>query len=130
MSKAIERSSSRPYVGNARITRMVGRSRLLVWAGILASVLCFPWTGDAQISPGPLARAHQNLNGGSNCIKCHEVSTKAPTFKCMECHKEIAAEVQGNHGLHSTYPRTGPTGAFCVKCHSDHNGLDFNMIHW
>ena len=84
----------------------------------------------AQISPGPLARAHQSLAGDTSCTKCHEVSTRAPSFKCLECHKEIAGELQRNHGLHATYPRSGPTGAACVKCHSDHNGLDFNMIRW
>jgi hypothetical protein len=84
----------------------------------------------AQISPGPLARAHQNLNGDTNCIKCHEVSTRAPSFKCLECHREIAAEIQQNKGLHASFPRSGPPGAACVKCHSDHNGANFDMIHW
>lgn len=84
----------------------------------------------AQISPGPLARAHQSLDGPANCIKCHEVSTKAPTFRCLDCHREIAAELQQNRGLHATFPRSGLAGAACVKCHSDHNGVDFQMLHW
>jgi hypothetical protein len=84
----------------------------------------------SQISPGPLAKAHQTLNGDTNCIKCHEVSTRAPSFKCLECHREIADELQRNYGLHATFPRSGPSGAACVKCHSDHNGVDFQMIHW
>jgi hypothetical protein len=84
----------------------------------------------AQISPGPLARAHQSLSGDTNCTKCHEVSTRAPSFRCLECHREIAAELQQNSGLHATYPRSGPQGASCVKCHSDHNGVNFQMIHW
>ncbi len=84
----------------------------------------------AQISPGPLARAHQSLNGTGNCIKCHEVSTRSPTFRCVECHREIAGELQQNRGLHATFPRSGPAGSACVKCHSDHNGVEFQMIHW
>jgi hypothetical protein len=84
----------------------------------------------AQISPGPLARAHQNLAGGSNCVKCHEVSTKTASFRCLECHREIASELQQNKGLHATFPRSASPGAACIKCHSDHNGADFQMVHW
>jgi hypothetical protein len=90
----------------------------------------FAVSGYAQISPGPLARAHQSLNGSTNCTKCHQISTGAPSFRCVECHKEIAAELQQNKGLHATYPRAGAPGSACVKCHSDHNGADFQMIHW
>jgi hypothetical protein len=84
----------------------------------------------AQISPGPLARAHQKLNGTENCVKCHEVSTSSPTFRCVECHREIADELNQNKGLHATFPRSGPAGSACVKCHSDHNGENFALLHW
>jgi hypothetical protein len=87
-------------------------------------------TAHAQISPGPLASAHRNLNGSANCIKCHEVSTKSPTFRCVECHREIANELQQHKGLHATFPNSGPAGSTCVKCHSDHNGENFNLLHW
>ena len=90
----------------------------------------FSRTAHAQISPGPLARAHQGLNGSTNCIKCHEVSTKSPTFRCLECHREIANELQQHKGLHSTFANSGPAGSACVKCHSDHNGENFNLLHW
>lgn len=102
--------------------------RVRTWVLVLACG--FAGTAYSQISPGPLARAHQSLSGDANCTKCHEVSTRAPSFRCLECHKEIAAELQQNHGLHATYPRSGPAGAACVKCHSDHNGVDFQMVHW
>jgi len=85
---------------------------------------------NAQISPGPLARAHSTLGGDSNCVKCHEVSTRSPSFRCVECHREIASELQLNKGLHATFPRSGPAGAACVKCHSDHNGENFALVHW
>lgn len=87
-------------------------------------------SAQAQISPGPLARAHQSLEGGSNCTKCHAVSTRSPEFRCTDCHKEIANELQQNRGLHATFPRNSVSGAACVKCHSDHNGRDFQMVHW
>ena len=98
----------------------------LLW--MMAATL--PFGGAAQISPGPLARAHQSLNGPANCTKCHSVSPRSPEFRCLDCHREIAIEIQQHRGLHSTYPQAGPPGAACVKCHSDHNGEGFNMLHW
>ena len=103
---------------------------LLLWAAALALALFYLAPAIAQISPGPLAKAHQTLNGSANCIKCHEFSAKSRSFRCVECHAEIAAELQQNKGLHSTYPRSGPQGSACVKCHSDHNGETFQMVHW
>lgn len=84
----------------------------------------------AQVSPGPLARAHQSLSGPADCTKCHEVSVRSPEFRCLDCHKEIAAELQQHRGLHASYPQTGPRGSSCVRCHSDHNGADFALVHW
>ena len=108
------------------------------WCGVLwlhwlfasAFVLSSNLPIHAQISPGPLAKAHQGLSGDTNCIKCHQVSTRAPIFKCLDCHREIADELQRNKGLHATFPRSAQPGAACVKCHSDHNGVNFQMVHW
>lgn len=96
----------------------------------VALLFLFAIVSNAQISPGPLARAHQSLSGDSNCTKCHEVSTSSPSFRCLQCHKEIAAELRDNRGLHATFPREGPPGSACVKCHSDHNGVDFQIVRW
>lgn len=102
----------------------------LLCAGVVLLPLLSDHQAAGQISPGPLARAHQSLGGDANCTKCHELSAKAPTFRCLECHKEIAAEIQQSRGLHATFPRSGAPGESCVKCHSDHNGADFQMVHW
>lgn len=93
---------------------------------MIAAFVVFSESLLAQISPGPLARAHQSLNGPSNCTECHAVSTRSAKFLCAECHKEIAVEIQNRKGLHFALSQTNS----CVKCHSDHNGENFNMIHW
>src|SRR5579871_1972718 len=100
----------------------------LACLAIAASLL--PSIAHAQISPGPLAKAHESLNGPANCTQCHAVSTRSASFRCVECHREIGNELQTHRGLHATYPQAGPPGAACVKCHSDHNGENFNMLHW
>ncbi len=84
----------------------------------------------AQISPGPLARPHHNLDGPANCTKCHMQSVRERALRCTECHTEIAAELTQHRGLHSTYPNNGEPGQACAKCHSDHNGENFSLLHW
>src|SRR5215472_11394432 len=49
---------------------------------ILGAVAFCPSAAHAQISPGPLARAHQSLSGSTQCNSCHQFGTATPTFKC------------------------------------------------
>jgi hypothetical protein len=105
----------------------------LQWVSMAAAVLMVMGAAPAaraQISPGPLARAHQSLDGPANCTKCHTASVRSRAFRCVECHREIGAELTHHRGLHSTYPQGGEPGSECVKCHSDHNGENFNLLHW
>ena len=88
------------------------------------------WPVAAQISPGPLARAHQSLNGTGNCTTCHKLSAGQPTFKCLECHTEIATRIAAHRGLHATYGLEPGSSQGCVRCHSDHNGEDFSIVKW
>ena len=87
-------------------------------------------SAQAQISPGPLAQPHHQFDGPANCTKCHTQSVRERTFKCNDCHKEIAAEMQQHRGLHSTFSTAGRPGEACAKCHSDHNGENFALLHW
>ncbi|MGA8153584.1 MAG: hypothetical protein WB952_21715 [Terriglobales bacterium] len=87
-------------------------------------------TSAAQISPGPLARAHQSLNGATNCTTCHKVGAGQATFKCMQCHTEIASRVVAHKGLHAQYNLSPSSSQDCARCHSEHNGEDFSLIKW
>lgn len=105
--------------------------RLFSFAAFLLlflGVLVLP--AKAQISPGPLARAHKQLDGPTNCTKCHMAAVRSRAFRCLDCHREIAAELDQHKGLHATFPQGGAPGAACVKCHSDHNGENFALLHW
>src|ERR1035437_9415084 len=94
MRKSPDNNSARihPWPEKCDSSRRAIRLFSLVW--VIGFALCLAVAGRAQISPGPLARAHQSLDGGANCMKCHEVSTRTPTFRCLECHREIATQVQ------------------------------------
>jgi hypothetical protein len=80
----------------------------------------------AQISPGPLSRAHHSLSGPTQCASCHKVGTGTAALKCEECHTEIAQRIAQGRGLHARFTNKED----CAKCHSEHNGEDFPLIHW
>ena len=97
---------------------------------ILVLVLWIRIPAGAQISPGPLSRAHQSLNGTSNCTGCHKLGGGQATFKCLDCHGEIASRIAARTGLHASYNLRAGSSQECVKCHSEHNGEDFFLIKW
>jgi hypothetical protein len=89
-----------------RVSRTAVQSRLrrpvvLVLAGVVQFGL-FAALASAQLSPGPLSRAHQSLSGAINCTACHKLGSAA-TLKCLDCHGEIAKRLAGRTGLHATY---------------------------
>lgn len=86
-------------------------------------------SASAQISPGPLSRPHQSLNGSTNCASCHKFGGQA-ALKCLDCHTEIATRLTARKGLHSTYNIPAGSSQECARCHSEHNGEDFPLIKW
>ena len=80
----------------------------------------------AQISPGPLSKAHQSLSGSTQCTSCHVVGKGSAVLNCQGCHTEIAREISDGSGLHAKFTNRED----CAKCHSEHNGEDFHLIHW
>jgi hypothetical protein len=98
---------------------------------LLLATACFVVpSARAQISPGPLSKAHESLNGSTQCRTCHQFGTSTPTFKCLDCHKEIADRLTANKGYHAQLGMKNPNGKDCVRCHLEHNGEDFSLIHW
>jgi len=97
---------------------------------LAAALLFLASPAKSQISPGPLAKAHQSLSGTTQCASCHQFGTSTPTFKCLDCHKEIARLLSENLGYHARLEMKNPNGKDCVRCHLDHNGENFSLIHW
>lgn len=88
------------------------------------------WSGYAQISPGPLSRAHRFLEGAGHCVDCHDLAKRPPEYKCLDCHKEVRVRLDSVRGLHPSLVGGDRSGRSCVSCHSEHNGADFPIIHW
>ena len=83
----------------------------------------------AQISPGPLSRAHKTLEGSTHCSSCHRFGGQA-ALKCLDCHTEIASRIIAHRGLHASFGLNASSSQQCAKCHSEHNGEDFPIITW
>lgn len=81
-------------------------------------------TAIAQISPGELSKAHASLEGVSNCTKCHVVGNKVTREKCLECHKDIQANITANKGYHAS---SDVSGKQCAVCHNEHHGRNFQV---
>ncbi len=100
--------------------------RALVFAALVALML--PARSGAQISPGPLSRAHQSLEGTLKCTQCHGRSSDAMPRLCLSCHREVATLQEQRRGLHSR--QTLMLGKRCASCHPEHAGRDFDLIAW
>jgi hypothetical protein len=52
------------------------------------------------------------------------------SLKCLECHSEIASRVTAHKGFHAVVWNPLSGNKDCARCHSDHNGENFQLIHW
>lgn len=91
-------------------------------------LLALPARSSAQISPGPLARAHHDLEGPTNCSQCHGLHREPMTQLCLACHREIGWLLDQKRGYH-TRVVTGDKKE-CASCHPDHAGVHFQLIAW
>lgn len=114
----------------SRAIRAVRVTWLVLAPSIAALLMLSSIPAAAQISPGPLSRAHSSLTGTTQCNSCHVFGASTPTFKCLDCHKEVAEDLAGKHGYHFRVQMQNPNGKDCVRCHLEHNGESFNLIHW
>jgi hypothetical protein len=77
-----------------------------------------------QLSPGPLAAAHQELDKTARCFTCHARGGEgAMDERCLACHQEVAWSIEAKRGLHGRRA----AGA-CAGCHPDHAGRGFPLV--
>jgi hypothetical protein len=95
------------------VTRRIG---LVVCALVVISARAEAQLG-SLISPGKLAKAHEALEGISNCQSCHEKGRKVVAEKCLSCHVPVANRMAKKAGVHRNVTE-------CVSCHVEHAGVD------
>lgn len=99
---------------------------------IIASILLI--NGSTIFSPGLLsaqstrglvfAGASSHAEIESQCKLCHQPIISSQGESCLNCHEDIANQVNQQIGLHGSLDNV----ITCRKCHSDHKGRDFDML--
>jgi len=80
---------------------------------------------ETLLMPGKLTKAHQKFE--EHCSLCHDVRDRArQTPLCLDCHKEIAADIRSHRGLHGHTPAMAASQ--CSACHVDHLGRSADIV--
>jgi hypothetical protein len=93
--------------------------------GLGLAIVAVPAPARAQISPGPLSRAHATLEGSGKCLECHEADKGVAPGKCLACHKPLQERIAAGRGLHAR-----PEYRDCKTCHVEHQGVEYQLVWW
>ncbi len=93
-------------------------------------VLLLGVSARAQLSPGALSHAHRSVSGPTQCASCHKFETGPASFRCLECHTEIARRLNAGRGLHAAQINKSHPDQDCARCHSEHKGEETQLIRW
>lgn len=88
------------------------------------------WSTSARadlFSPGELTKAHQTIEGISNCTKCHPAGGQLSQQQCLSCHTELGPRIQAGKGLHG---RITTDKRNCEACHHEHQGRAAAIVDW
>ena len=107
------------------------RHLLILLAAVAACWVCTTSSAEAQtiierlITPGPLARAHADLE--DDCNACHtSFQRAAQSSQCLDCHREIRSDIARKRKFHGRYDQARTLE--CRVCHTDHEGRNFQLI--
>jgi hypothetical protein len=85
----------------------------------------FAATVETLLMPGKVTHAHEKQEG--DCANCHDRSNvRTQTSLCLDCHKEIAADVRQKTGFHGRMPNAG--AGECKACHTEHKGRTADIV--
>ena len=109
-------------------------SIILAIAAIVLLTAVFLFKGSIIFSPGPLsaqntrgivyADASSHADIEQQCELCHQPFKNSQGTSCLQCHQDIAGQIQQKNGLHGLWD----DGDSCRSCHSDHKGRNFDMV--
>ncbi len=107
----------------------MNRRGALITMAFATLTMLSPATRGAQfeklLMPGEVSRAHAKLE--ETCANCHDRADRArQTALCLDCHKDVAADVARRGGFHGRLPNVAT--AECKACHTEHLGRDANIV--
>ncbi|RZS58230.1 cytochrome c3 family protein [Sphaerotilus mobilis] len=99
---------------------------------ILAMLAMLAGTGVARaqgiesvLSPGKVVQSHAKAE--AECKSCHvKFDRNAQDRLCIDCHKDIGADVRDKAGFHGRKLAAEP--APCRDCHTDHKGRNARIV--
>jgi len=92
---------------------------------IVAVSNAFAGTVETMLMPGKVTRPHEKQE--QDCANCHDRSNvRTQSSLCLDCHKEIAADVREHKGYHGRMANAG-TGE-CRACHTEHKGRAADIV--
>jgi hypothetical protein len=108
-----------PWIGQLlRVSLMTLISNLAVSSATAASV-------ETLLMPGKVTRAH--VKWEEKCASCHDRgSGHSQSSLCLDCHKEIAADIRQQHGYHGRMSNAG--AGECRACHTEHKGREADIV--
>jgi hypothetical protein len=80
---------------------------------------------ETLVMPGEVIAGHADVE--SDCSSCHSLFNKSAQRQlCMDCHEEVAVDIQAASGYHGLHPDAG--AAQCASCHTDHEGRKADIV--
>jgi len=118
------------HSGGARDVAVRPSRHAPAWCSVLAVFALHAggaYVASAQVSPGPLARQHADLEGTMKCFNCHPRpgAHESMDDRCIACHQEIGAMRSAQRGFHASVANRK-----CATCHPEHAGREFHLIAW
>lgn len=117
----------RPAFPDARVTRRSRaspRARFALAICIVAYGPAAPAARAQVVSPGPLTRAHAQLEGLRSCTRCHELRQPgASRDRCLACHTPLRDRIARGVGLHGRMAERD-----CGSCHKEHVGRGADIV--
>lgn len=105
-------------------------SRHIAWLTLAIICLVRPglaWTAslETMLMPGAVIQGHAKYE--EQCETCHEsFSKKEQRRLCLDCHKDIAADVKAGAGYHGR--RAANKAVECKTCHTEHKGREADIV--
>ena len=108
---------------------LLWRLALGLLLGLAAADFVGPVVPEAQaqgfggfVSPGELARDHEDLDKITRCTSCHEPGAGVTAARCLACHETVQEQIDTRRGFHANRDED------CQGCHDDHRGRDFQLV--
>lgn len=100
----------------------------VVWLTVLyfMAISCtFATSVETLLMPGKVTRAH--VKQEETCSNCHDrTNVRTQSSLCLDCHKDVAADVTQHHGYHGRMANAG--SGECRACHTEHKGRDADIV--